>query len=122
MLILLDTHFCQASRRVGGLHHHPDKEIHHVKQDDPLQCTHRVRYSCFLGRCSLRCHDPAKRQCSAGGLGEEVLQKAEGSGGMLGSVAQLGTTITDMEKHVTGLQQNLDALKKVEAALHMGGK
>jgi hypothetical protein len=57
-----------------------------------------------------------------GGLGEEVLQKAEGSGGMLGSVAQLGTTITDMEKHVTGLQQNLDALKKVEAALHMGGK
>jgi len=41
---------------------------------------------------------------------------------MVGSVAQLGTTITDMEKHVTGLQQNLDALKKVEAALHMGGK
>jgi hypothetical protein len=57
-----------------------------------------------------------------GGLGEEVLNKAEESGGAIGTVARLGSAITDMEKHVSGLQQNLDTLKKVEAALHMGGK
>jgi hypothetical protein len=39
---------------------------------------------------------------------------------MIGSVAQLGTAITDMEKHVSGLQQNIDTLKKMKAAL--GGK
>ena len=55
-----------------------------------------------------------------GGLGEEMLKKAEGSGGALGSITQLGTAITDMEKHVSGLQQNLDTLKKVQAALGGG--
>jgi hypothetical protein len=55
-----------------------------------------------------------------GDLGGELMQKAAGSGGMLGSVGQLGTAITDMEKHVSGLQKNLDDLKKVKAAL--GGK
>ena len=55
-----------------------------------------------------------------GAVGGELLKEAGGSGGALGSVAQLGTAITDMEKHVSGLQQNLDTLKKVKAAL--GGK
>jgi len=53
-------------------------------------------------------------------IGEEALKEATGGSGALGSVAQLGTAITDMEKHVSGLQQNLDTLKKVKAAL--GGK
>jgi hypothetical protein len=55
-----------------------------------------------------------------GDIGGELMQKAAGSGGMIGSVAQLGTAITDMEKHVNGLQNNIDTLKKVKAAL--GGK
>ena len=52
-----------------------------------------------------------------GDLGGQMLNKAAGSGGALGSVAQLGSAITDMEKNVSGLQQNLDTLKKVQAAL-----
>jgi hypothetical protein len=51
------------------------------------------------------------------GLGGDMLKKAAGSGGALGSIAQLGTTITDMEKNVSGLQQNIDTLKKVKSAL-----
>jgi len=51
-----------------------------------------------------------------GGIGEEMLENGERSISVLGSVAQPGTAITDMEKHVGGLQQNLDTLKKVQAA------
>jgi hypothetical protein len=52
-----------------------------------------------------------------GELGGQLLKKAGEGGGALGSVAQLGTTITDMEKNVSGLQKNIDTLKKVKAAL-----
>lgn len=55
-----------------------------------------------------------------GDFGNELLKKASESGGSLGSIAKLGTTITDMEKNVSGLQQNIDTLKKVKSAL--GGK
>ena len=55
-----------------------------------------------------------------GQFGGQMLDKAKESGGALGSVAQLGSAIADMEKNVSGLQQNLDTLKKVQAAL--GGK
>ena len=55
-----------------------------------------------------------------GELGGEMLKKASESGGTLGSVAQLGTAINDMEKHVSGLQQNIDTLKKVKTALGGG--
>lgn len=52
-----------------------------------------------------------------GDIGGGMLKKAAESGGSLGSVAQLGTTISDMEKNVSGLQQNIDTLKKVKTAL-----
>jgi hypothetical protein len=52
-----------------------------------------------------------------GKFGEQMLNEAKESGCALGSVAQLGSAITDMEKNVDGLQQNLDTLKKVQAAL-----
>ncbi|MBP1729071.1 MAG: hypothetical protein H6Q56_1444 [Deltaproteobacteria bacterium] len=52
-----------------------------------------------------------------GEMGGELLKKATESGGTLGSVAQLGTAITDMEKNVSGLQKNIDTLKKVKTAL-----
>jgi hypothetical protein len=53
------------------------------------------------------------------GVGD-VLDKAGKSGGPLGSVAQLGSSISDMQTHVNGLQKNLETLKTVQSAL--GGK
>jgi len=41
----------------------------------------------------------------------------EHSGGMLGSAAQLGSSLTEMQDHVSGLQKNIDTLKKVQSAL-----
>ena len=52
-----------------------------------------------------------------GDIGGEMMQKAAGSGGALGNVAKLGTTISDLEKHVSGLQKNIDTLKSVKSAL-----
>ena len=52
-----------------------------------------------------------------GDVGKEAMEKAAGSGGGLGSVAQLGTTIVDLQQHVDGLQKNIDVLKKVKAGL-----
>jgi hypothetical protein len=53
------------------------------------------------------------------GVGD-VLEKAGQSGGALGSVTQLGSSIVEMQNHVNGLQKNLETLKKVQSAL--GGK
>jgi len=54
------------------------------------------------------------------GVGD-VLDKAGKSGGPLGSVAQLGSSISEMQTHLNGLQKNLETLKTVQAALG-GGK
>jgi hypothetical protein len=51
----------------------------------------------------------------------DVLEKAGKSGGPLGSVAQLGSSISEMQTHVNGLQKNLETLKTVQSALG-GGK
>lgn len=50
-------------------------------------------------------------------IGKSVLEQAAGSGGLVGSIADLGTTIVEMEDHITGLQKNVDTLKKVQSAL-----
>jgi hypothetical protein len=50
-------------------------------------------------------------------IGQEMMNRAAGSGGVLGSAAQLGMTIVEMEKQVDGLQKNLGVLKKIKAAL-----
>ncbi len=55
-----------------------------------------------------------------GDFGSNLLKQASESGGALRSYTQLGTTITDMEKNVSGLQKNIDTLKKVKTML--GGK
>ena len=52
-----------------------------------------------------------------GDIGGDVLKKATESGGSLGTLAKLGTTISDLEKHVSGLQKNIDTLKSVKSAL-----
>src|SRR5262245_4329849 len=41
--------------------------------------------------------------------------------GALGSVTELGSSIVEMQQHVSGLQKNIDTLKKIEGALG-GGK
>jgi hypothetical protein len=58
---------------------------------------------------------PAEAQ--VGDLGKDLLDKASASGGMLGSAAQLGTTITEMQTNVNELQENIDALNKIKEAL-----
>jgi len=50
-------------------------------------------------------------------LGGELLNRAAGSGGIIGTAAQLGVAITDMEKQVNGLQKNLTVLKKIKTTL-----
>jgi hypothetical protein len=69
----------------------------------------------FLGTVNER-YAEAQKIPGVGG----VLDKAGQSGGALGSVAQLGSSIVEMQEHVNGLQKNLDALRKVQSAL--GGK
>lgn len=50
-------------------------------------------------------------------MGGGLLKKAAESGGTLGTVSQLGTTITDMEKNISGLQKNLETIKNVKNML-----
>jgi hypothetical protein len=45
-----------------------------------------------------------------------ILDKAT-QGNPLAAAGQLGSSITDMEQHVSGLQKNLDTLKKIQSAL-----
>jgi hypothetical protein len=46
-----------------------------------------------------------------GGLGGQT------GGGPLAAAGQLGSSITDMEQHVSALQKNLDTLKKIQSML-----
>ena len=60
-----------------------------------------------------------QHRADAQGIGG-ILQQAEKAGGPIGSAAQLGSSLVEMQDHVTGLQKNIDTLKKVQSAL--GGK
>ena len=57
--------------------------------------------------------------CGSASLPRASAQIPQLPGG-LGAAVQLGSSIKEMEQHVSGLQKNLDTLKKVESAL--GGK
>jgi hypothetical protein len=61
------------------------------------------------------CGSMTQRQAEAqmGGL----LEKAGQMGGSAGTVAQFGSSIVEMQDHITGLQKNLDTFKKVQASL-----
>ena len=50
-------------------------------------------------------------------IGKSALGQATGSDGLVGSIADLGTAIVEMEDHISGLQKNVDTLKKVQSAL-----
>ncbi len=56
---------------------------------------------------------PAPAEAQVG----DLMKKASSAGGPLGSAAKLGTTITDMQKNVDGLNQNIKVLNEVKAAL-----
>ena len=45
------------------------------------------------------------------------MDKASESGGTLGTAAQLGTTISDMQNNVTGARRTSRLLNKIKAAL-----
>ena len=55
-------------------------------------------------------------RADAQGLGG-ILDQAGKAGGPLGAAGQLGTSIVEMQDHVTGLQKNLETLRKVQSAL-----
>jgi len=61
---------------------------------------------------------PAEAQM--GELGKKAMESAAGQGGALGAAAELGTTITGLQKNVTELQGHIDTLNKIKAALPGG--
>ena len=71
----------------------------------------------FAGGYLLGTLDSQPAEAQVTDLGKDLMGKAAGSGGALGSAAQLGTTITDMQTNVGNLQKNIDALNKIKAAL-----
>jgi hypothetical protein len=82
----------------------------------------RIGFVMIIFAMGFLCGSMTQHNANAGldELGGELMQKASESGGALGTAAQLGTTITDMQKHITGLQNNLETIKKVKSML--GGK
>jgi hypothetical protein len=72
----------------------------------------------LLGTFSLGwlCGSVSQRRADAQGLGG-LLEQAGKQGGVVGAAGQLGSSIVEMQDHVSGLQKNLDALKKVQSAL-----
>jgi hypothetical protein len=62
------------------------------------------------------CGSISQHRADAQGVGG-VLEQAGKMGGSVGAVGQLGSSIVDMQQHVTGLQKNLDTLKGVQSAL-----
>ena len=54
-----------------------------------------------------------RAEAQIGGL----LEKAGKASGPVGSVAQFGSSIVEMQDHITGLQKNLDTFKNVQSSL-----
>lgn len=57
-------------------------------------------------------------EAQMGELGKKAMESAGGGG--LGSVTDLGKSILEMREHVNGLNENLDRLEKIKAALGGG--
>jgi hypothetical protein len=77
-----------------------------------------LKRSLLVGMClglfvmGFLCGSVSQRQADAQlpGIGQ----------GALGSVTELGSSIVEMQEHVTGLQKNLDTLKKLQGTLGGG--
>lgn len=66
----------------------------------------------FCGSVSQR-----SAEAQLGELGKAAMGRAGESGGVVGSVVQLGSSIVEMQQHVDGLQKNIEVLKKVKSGL-----
>jgi hypothetical protein len=62
------------------------------------------------------CGSISQHRADAQGVGG-ILEQAGKMGGAVGAVGQLGTSIVEMQEHVTGLQKNLDTLRTIQSAL-----
>jgi hypothetical protein len=71
----------------------------------------------FSGGYLLGTLDAEPAQAQVKDLGTDLMKKASESGGTLGTAAQLGTTISEMQTNVTELQKSLETLNKIKAAL-----
>ena len=69
----------------------------------------------FAGGYVLGTLDAQPAEAQVKDLGKDLMNQATGAGGSLGTAAQLGTTIADMQTHVNELQKNLETLNKVKA-------
>jgi hypothetical protein len=47
----------------------------------------------------------------------KAMEAAGGQGGALGAAAKLGTSISDMQEHIDGLNKNLATLKEIQGML-----
>jgi hypothetical protein len=56
-------------------------------------------------------------EAQLGDLGKAAMEQAGGQGGALGAASKLGTSISDIQTHLDGLQKNVDALKQVKSLL-----
>jgi hypothetical protein len=83
--------------------------------------TRGIRVAALAGifAAGFVCGSVTQRRAEAqlGDMGGKAMEKAGEQGGMVGSAAKMGTTISEMEQHVQGLQKNLDTFKQVKAAL-----
>ena len=52
-----------------------------------------------------------------GDVTKGVMEKAGDQGGALGAAGKLGTSITDIQTHLDGLQKNVDSLKSIQKLL-----
>src|SRR5512138_2371811 len=95
----------------------PEKEIN-MSRKSMLYCV-RTGIVTIIFTIGFFCGSLTQRNASAdwGQVGGALLDQVGETGGAAGSIVQLGKTITDMEKNVSGLQQNIDTLKKVKTAL-----
>jgi hypothetical protein len=62
------------------------------------------------------CGSVSQHRADAQGIGG-ILEQAGKMGGPLGAAGQLGTSIVEMQDHVSGLQKNLDTLRGIQSAL-----
>lgn len=56
-------------------------------------------------------------EAQVGDLMKQAGEAAGGQGGALGAAANLATSITGLQQHVSDLQKDVDGLKKIQAAL-----
>ena len=56
-------------------------------------------------------------EAQLGDMGKTVMDKAGEQGGALGAASKLGTSISDIQTHLDGLQKNVDSLKAIKGLL-----